>query len=78
MGARGRLLPVVSSCSPVRRRLPWQPTTHLAVSWLPRLVDCDGSLAGEGAVVTLSGSFSSWSGEIGQLPAGSSGSSSGL
>lgn len=69
---------MVSSCSPVRCRRPWQPTTHLAVSWLPRLVDFDGSLTGEGAVVILSGSFSSWSGDIGQLPAGSSDSSSGL
>lgn len=54
------------------------PPHSWQLSWLPRLVDFDGSLGWGGGSFLLSSSFPSWSGDTGCLPAGISGSSSGL
>lgn len=69
----------------------WSPATALSaagshgspprswqLSWLPRLIDFDGSLGWGRDSFLLSSSFPSWSGDTGRLPAGISGSSSGL
>lgn len=53
------------------------PPRAWPLSWLPRLVGFDTSLGWEGAGV-LSATFPSWSGDTGRLPAGNSGSPSGL